>query len=220
MLITFPALAGKVMSASPQAVIAQEASCFFHEQKVAQQSCGHCGRFICSLCDVELRPGEHICPKCVALSKQGGTSHGAALETERICVGSAALGLALWPMLIFYFTLLTAPITLLFLFLQRKKPEGLMVRNKWRRWLAGSIAIVQIVAWVGLGIFFVSVLLPKIKSTTSNRLSHSSTTFTEDDWNEEESFENDSRADESLENDSSADESLENDSSEEDDFGQ
>lgn len=183
--MTFPALAGKVMIPITHNVAEQEASCFFHEQKVAQHSCGHCGRFICSLCDIELRPGEHICPKCVALSKTGATPHGGVLETERLCVGSAALGLALLPLLIFYFTLLTAPLTLLFLFLQRKKPEGLMVRSHWRRWLAGSIAIIQIIGWIVFGFFFFYYLIPKINVKNKVFLPHS--TISIEDSNMEES---------------------------------
>lgn len=49
-----------------------DASCFFHAGKKAAVACETCGRFLCSLCDLEFG-GRHICPPCLAAGRKKGT---------------------------------------------------------------------------------------------------------------------------------------------------
>src|SRR5882672_11172949 len=51
-------------SAGETILVEGEASCFYHPKKRASVPCGSCGRFLCALCDVELKGG-HICPTCL-----------------------------------------------------------------------------------------------------------------------------------------------------------
>ncbi len=55
----FPALIRPPEVHSGEVLLEKEASCFFHDNKKAALSCGICGRFICSLCDIEF-DGRHL----------------------------------------------------------------------------------------------------------------------------------------------------------------
>src|SRR5512140_3781205 len=50
--------------AGARILVEVESSCFYPEQKKAVIPCDNCGRFLCSLCDVELN-GRHLCPMCL-----------------------------------------------------------------------------------------------------------------------------------------------------------
>lgn len=41
----------------------EEATCFTHPNKRAIDSCGACGRFMCSLCEIPSQ-NQHLCPEC------------------------------------------------------------------------------------------------------------------------------------------------------------
>src|SRR6266853_4206446 len=107
----FPALFRQLAagSAGALAVMDDESTCFYHANKQAVLPCHECGRFLCALCDCELN-GEHFCPAC--LEKGRVTRKIKSLENERTLYDSIALTLAVAPMLIFYFTLITAPMSL------------------------------------------------------------------------------------------------------------
>ena len=98
-----PGSAGEVL------VVENEASCFYHPQKKAVRPCEGCGRFLCALCDCELH-GEHFCPACLETGKRKGKIK--KLENERTLYDNIALGLALYPLLFFYLTIITAPMSL------------------------------------------------------------------------------------------------------------
>ncbi|HSI85126.1 MAG TPA: hypothetical protein VK970_15145 [Candidatus Methylacidiphilales bacterium] len=50
----------------PRTEIAQdeESTCFYHPDKRADLCCDNCGRFICSLCEIDFE-SQHICPGCL-----------------------------------------------------------------------------------------------------------------------------------------------------------
>src|SRR5580698_3579478 len=111
----FPAMFRKTnpgQSAQP-VMVEGESSCFFHPQKKAVVPCAGCGRFLCALCDCDFG-GEHFCPACLEAGKSKGKIK--AFDNRRTCYDGIALALALWPTLLFfpffYFTLITAPMTL------------------------------------------------------------------------------------------------------------
>jgi hypothetical protein len=122
-----------------------EASCFYHPEKKAVRPCEACGRFLCALCDCELG-GQHLCPNCLDTGKQRGKI--TSLENHRTLHDSVALTLALAPLLIFYFTLITAPVALFLAIRHWKSPTSIVHRTKMRFVLAIIIASLEIAGWV------------------------------------------------------------------------
>src|SRR5436190_2977326 len=61
-------------------MIEGESSCFYHPQKKAVLPCDACGRFVCALCDCELK-GQHLCPSCLQSGQKKQTIQG--LEDSR-----------------------------------------------------------------------------------------------------------------------------------------
>lgn len=123
-----------------------EANCFFHESNRAAVACGSCGRFICSLCDVELE-GQHLCPQCVATGQTKGKL--TRLEESRIWWDHIALTAATAPLLIFWLTLFSAPFALYLVIRHWRTPLGILKpRRKWRFVVAGLFAILEIIGWI------------------------------------------------------------------------
>jgi len=130
-----------------------EASCFYHPQKKAVVPCQGCGRFLCGLCDCELQ-GQHFCPACLEAGKARGKIKN--LENQRTLYDSIALALAVYPLLIFYFTLVTAPAALFVAFRYWKAPLSIVRRTKVRYLAAIALASVEIAGWI---LLFVSVFV-------------------------------------------------------------
>lgn len=151
----FPALFRKInpgQSAEP-VMIEGESSCFFHPQKKAVVPCAGCGRFLCALCDCQFG-GEHFCPACLEAGKSKGKIK--ALDNQRTRYDTIALGLALAPILIFYFTLITAPMALFIAIRYWKAPRSLVRRNSIRFVLAIIVALCEIGGWVTFFILLAS----------------------------------------------------------------
>jgi hypothetical protein len=129
-----------------------EASCFYHPQKRAVIPCAGCGRFLCAVCDVELN-NQHICPACLEMGRQKGKLP--QLENKRTLFDSAALSLALLPLLMWPVTLMTAPAAIIVAIYSWGKPGSLLPRTRIRSYLAILIAALQITGWTLLfmGIF-------------------------------------------------------------------
>jgi hypothetical protein len=129
-----------------------QASCFYHPQKKAVIPCDHCGRFLCALCDVELG-GKHLCPACLETGKKKGRI--VNLDRHRVLYDSMALRLALFPMIIFYLTILTAPIAIFLSIRHWNSPMSIIGRTKFRFILAIVISGLQILAWT-IGIVYLA----------------------------------------------------------------
>ena len=141
---------------SAQAVMVEgESSCFFHPQKKASLPCGGCGRFLCVLCDCEFG-GEHFCPACLDAGKSKGKIK--ALDNTRMRYDTLALGLALVPVLVFYLTLITAPMALFVAIRYWKSPRSLVRQSNVRFILAIIIALLQIGGWAT---FFILIATEK-----------------------------------------------------------
>ncbi|MDY6791707.1 MAG: hypothetical protein SWH54_10620 [Thermodesulfobacteriota bacterium] len=130
-----------------------EASCFYHPQKKAVTVCSLCGRFLCDLCDVELNE-KHLCPSC--LEKGRAKRKIKSLEDQRTCYDKIALLIAVVPMLGFWLTILTAPISLFITIRYWKTPGSIVRKTKIRFIAAFLIAGLQIVGWT---FFFASLVL-------------------------------------------------------------
>src|SRR5450432_3376511 len=127
----FPAMFRKINPGqSGEAIIVEgESSCFYHPQKKAVLPCENCGRFLCALCDCELN-GKHFCPACLETGKTKGKIKN--LDNHRTLYDRIALSLAIYPILIFYFTLITAPMTLFVAIRYWKSPPSLVRPGKIR----------------------------------------------------------------------------------------
>jgi hypothetical protein len=130
-----------------------ESSCFYHPQKKAVVPCQGCGRFLCALCDCELH-GEHFCPACLEVGRQKGRIK--RLENQRTLYDAIALSLAILPLIVFYFTIVTAPIVLYIAIRYWNAPLSIVHRTKIRFFAAIILATLQIAGWGLLGYFFVT----------------------------------------------------------------
>lgn len=134
--------------AAAEAVVDEnEASCYNHPQKRAAVVCDSCGRFVCALCDLELK-GQHMCPECLekGVKKKKITD----LETRRFLYDTLSLQLAFGPIIIpifFFVTCITAPAALFVTIRYWKQPLGLLRRSRWRFIVAATAAVVQIGLW-------------------------------------------------------------------------
>ncbi len=128
-----------------------ESSCFYHPQKKAVLPCDGCGRFLCALCDCELH-GQHFCPACLEVGRKKGKIK--SLENERVLYDSIALSLAILPLLMAYFTILTAPMALYVAIRYWNAPRSIVHRTRSRLVLAISFAALELLGW-GLVLYFI-----------------------------------------------------------------
>jgi len=150
--VVFPALFQDLPEgrAAATLLVDGQSSCYYHPQKAAVVACEECGRFLCSLCDLEL--GErHLCPSCLESGQRKGRIE--SLERRKVLYDSVAFWLSLVPMLGLWFaTFITAPAAL-FVAVRHwgDPPNGVLPRTRVRNVLAIVFASAQIVAWcVGL----------------------------------------------------------------------
>ena len=150
----FPALFRRTASGrdGEALMVDGESSCFYHPQKKAVLPCQGCGRFLCALCDCELR-GQHFCPACLEVGRKKGKIK--SLENQRTLYDSIALSLAILPLIIFYFTVITAPMALYIAIRYWNAPRSIVHRTKIRYVLAIFFAALQILGW-GLGFYFIA----------------------------------------------------------------
>jgi len=131
---------------------AAESACFYHPEKQAVVPCDACGRFLCSLCDVEVT-GQHLCPGCVDSGRKQGKL--AAMENKRTLYDRMAMMYAIYPILMWPFTLVTAPYALFLCIRHYKSPGSFVASGKWRFWVAGLLAAAQVVGWAALFIVLI-----------------------------------------------------------------
>lgn len=154
----FPALfrAQEKGSVGEALVVESHASCFYHGQKQASTVCGGCGRFICSLCDVEVE-GQHLCPPCLETSHKGGKLK--SLENRRTLHETIALHLCILSVLVFYVSFITAPLALYWAIKHRKTPSSLVRSTKVSWYLAIILSSLMCLAWI-VGIVVLIVANP------------------------------------------------------------
>jgi len=136
---------------APQAVLSEEeSSCFFHPRKRANVACEHCGRFLCALCDIEVR-GRHLCTQCLQAPALQDT-----LKTPQryIHYDHVAGAVAVFPMIFPPVTLLTAPLALYIALRYWNSPQSAAPRGKGGFVVAILLAVAQIMVWGYLGVGF------------------------------------------------------------------
>ena len=133
-----------------------EAGCFYHPEKKAAVVCEACGRFLCALCDLDFN-GQHLCPSCLEAGRQKGKIE--KLQTTRTRHDRIALVLALLPVLIFYFTIFTAPAALFYALWHWKSPGSIAPNHRRLNLIAAIIiASLEIAGWIA---FFTWLVIRK-----------------------------------------------------------
>lgn len=152
--VTFPALLAPAAAVKVEAVAeSSEASCYYHPENRAAVACDGCGKFLCTVCDLDLA-GEHLCHECL---ERGIKSKSAALDDSRVLYDSMALHLTTWPLLTIYLPIFTAPVALFLAFRHWRAPSSILPRTRIRWWIAAILAIIEIVGLVGLVLWVIQV---------------------------------------------------------------
>jgi len=157
--VVFPALFRlDNRSFAEAAVQGTEATCFYHSTKKAVAPCDHCGRFLCSLCQVELS-GQNWCPSCLESHRTQGKL--ATLDSGRTLYDNIALALTVAPVatIVFWFmTIFTAPAALFVVLRYWRKPLSVTPRTRIRFVIAGVLALLEFVGVILLiGVIFMQV---------------------------------------------------------------
>ena len=148
----FPALLRQSASHLSQAVVADEATCYFHSDRVAAFACNRCGRFLCPLCRIEWA-GEELCPACLEAASRGEQHR--QLASTRFHFDTLALLLSTVLLLTGFLTILTAPLALGFALFTFRKECSIAPRTKIRFVLAVLFSTATIAAWVAFFVYTV-----------------------------------------------------------------
>lgn len=151
---TFPALFADSTAGqdNPIPVSEDSATCFYHPSRPAVVPCGSCGRYLCSLCEIEL--GEDtICPNC--MDKAARSEEVTELIDARTRYDSIALTLAVVPVLFWFVTIFTAPLSIYITVRHWRSPLSILPRSRIRFVLAFLIAGIQVSLW---SVFLYSLL--------------------------------------------------------------
>ena len=142
----FPALLKGVEpgKAGKSVLVDDESSCFYHPTKRAEILCDACGRFLCSLCDIEFH-GDHLCPVCFEKGSQKGKLE--RLQNKKILYDELALFLAIVPILFYCITIFTAPAALFIVVRYWNKPLSVVRKNRWRFVVAAVFALLELLLW-------------------------------------------------------------------------
>jgi DNA-directed RNA polymerase subunit RPC12/RpoP len=157
-VMVFPAIEGKPAGALPEALIADtEASCFYHPSSRAAVPCDECGRFLCSLCDIQI-DARHLCPVCFQSGVRSNKLEVA--ETQRTMYDTIALVLATLPGLLFWPAIVTAPAALWVIVRRWRAPGSVVPRTRIRFYLAALFALGEI----GLLAFVIMLFIKSFQS--------------------------------------------------------
>jgi hypothetical protein len=145
----FPEFHQDLSSSRPSLHLAleHEAVCYFHPRYRPITPCDHCGRFLCEICAISLG-AKHLCGECFAkLRKQRdetGLVHYAALydNVALFLVVAPSITVILW-----VFTLLTAPISLFLSFYYSSRQWNLVRRSRLRFGISILLSLVLIAFW-------------------------------------------------------------------------
>jgi hypothetical protein len=131
-----------------------EASCFYHPAKRAAVVCAGCGRFLCSLCDLELE-GAHYCATCLQAAQEKNKI--ASIENRRTLYDVIVFQLGLVGLLIFYFSPFTAPAAIYLTVKHWRSPQSIVrKRSRWRMIVGVSIAVLQLLGWLALAGYLIT----------------------------------------------------------------
>jgi hypothetical protein len=137
--------------AQPETALDGEATCYDHTDKRAVASCQRCGRFVCEFCSVE-SGAEVLCPSCVA----GGKVASARLDPALTMYDTIALVAPLASLILYPFTVIAAPASLVLSLMKWKQPISPVRRNRWRFVVAIGVSLIEVGLWTWGIIYFVA----------------------------------------------------------------
>jgi len=132
---------------------ADESTCFYHPAKKAVIACESCGRFLCSLCDINFG-GKHLCPRCIETGANKGKME--TLKNDATHFDSIAVTVAIVGMLIFYLSFITAPIAIYMSIRYWNTQQSVFPRGRWRLAAAMVLALASLAI---MGFFIVAIIL-------------------------------------------------------------
>lgn len=146
----FPALFRPIQTGVKSVSLPEDdvSSCYYHPQKKAAIPCETCGRFLCSLCDIEFND-RHLCPSCIETGRKKRKIKN--LENHRVLYDRIAFFLSVAPILLFWVTIITAPASIIIAIRHWKSPLSIIPRTRVRYILAIFFSSLQIGGWM---IFF------------------------------------------------------------------
>jgi hypothetical protein len=150
----FPAMFHKQSGAVSSPAEEGEATCFDHATRRAAAHCTQCGRFVCQLCSVEFRGGVW-CPHCFAAGFTKKASPD--LQQGRTLYDSLAFTLALAPLLVWPFTIVTAPAAIFIAVFFWRKPISVVRKYRWRMLAAIILGVAQIAGWIWVILYLVNL---------------------------------------------------------------
>lgn len=143
-IVTYPALDAVIAPPKPVAAkVEAGATCFYHDENEAVLTCDHCGRYLCTVCGIESPEGT-TCPNCISTKRSQSTD----AVASRMLYDRLVLGLAILPLLVWPFTLVTAPAALGAGIYGWRKPTSLVSKGRVRLVVGMTIAAVQVLGWV------------------------------------------------------------------------
>lgn len=145
----FSALFRRDENHAHEIAMGEEATCYFHADRVAAFMCTRCGRFLCPLCRIAWA-GEDVCASCLEAAARG--KEGAQLASDRFHYDSLALTLSTAGLLTGFLSILTAPFALGFSLFTFRRECSIAPRSKIRFILAIVFSLATIAGWT---IFFV-----------------------------------------------------------------
>jgi hypothetical protein len=139
----FPALFRQIAAGqSGETILVEgESTCFYHPQKKAVVPCDACGRFLCALCDCEMK-GRHLCPSCLESGQKKQTIQG--LEDERPLYRRQAFVLSILPFFI------TGVAAIVLAVRHWKTPGSLVAPMRWAMPAALILGSLQTLIYLGL----------------------------------------------------------------------
>jgi hypothetical protein len=156
--LAFPALFRSTETSVSEPVVSSEAACFFHPNRVAAFACSRCGRFLCPLCRISWG-GADVCTACLEAANRAGESR--PLATSRFHFDSLALALSTFPLLIWFFSMFTAPATLGLALFTWRRESSIVPRSKIRFVAAIVLSLLTIAAWIAFWIYIVRYSYPR-----------------------------------------------------------
>lgn len=142
--VPFPALhANRSVVRSEAATLGEDATCFFHATNRAAAVCSGCGRLLCSVCAVDFA-GQCLCPTCIANRPTSRPDN----VSSRMLWDGAALMIATLPIIVWPFTIVTAPTAIGLAIYGWNKPCSLVRGSRVRLVLAMILGAAQLVGWV------------------------------------------------------------------------
>lgn len=135
-----------------------ESSCFHHPDKRAAQACESCGRFLCSLCAIDML-GQRFCASCLAARMESHDDERLVFAYKRYDIIVRLL--AFVPILVWPLTLFTAPIAIVLGILFWKRARNPARHYRWGLLAAMFVAGVQVSLW---GLMLIGIIVSIVES--------------------------------------------------------